>query len=111
MGRISIRFRGLFLERGYDGFCKEEWIAGHKRNIYLLLRHLGMYEAQEPKVYEHTIYLESKKAGLWYPVVKQNDRVRKGQLLGRLEDMFGTVLEEFYAKENGVVFYYTGDFL
>lgn len=105
---------GLLLERGYGGFCKEEWVAGHKRNIYLLLRHLGMYEAEEPavdyesKVYEHTIYLESEKAGLWYPAVKENDRVTKGQLLGRLEDMFGSVMQEFYAEGDGVVFYYTG---
>lgn len=105
---------GLLLERGYGGFCREEWIKGHKRNIYLLLRHLGMYDSQEPEVdyepgvYEHTIYLESKRAGLWYPAVKENDRVEKGQLLGRIEDMFGNVEQEFYAEGDGVVFYYTG---
>ena len=105
---------GLLLERGYGGFCKDEWIAGHKRNIYLLLRHLGMYESEEPvtsyepKVYEHTIYLESEKAGLWYPAVKEDEPVTKGQLLGRLEDIFGNVLQEFYAEGDGRVFYYTG---
>ncbi len=105
---------GLLLERGYGGYCKEEWIAGHRRNIYLLLRHLGMYESDEPapdyepKIYEHTIYLESEREGLWYPAVKENDRVKKGQLLGRLEDMFGNILETFYAEGDGVVFYYTG---
>lgn len=105
---------GLLLERGYGGFCRDEWIAGHKRNIYLLLRHLGMYESEEPKVdYEprvcdHTVYLESETAGLWYPEVKENDRISKGQRLGRLEDMFGNVIREFYAEGDGVVFYYTG---
>ncbi|MCI8590934.1 MAG: succinylglutamate desuccinylase [Lachnospiraceae bacterium] len=105
---------GLLLERGYGGFCRDEWIAGHKRNIYLLLRHLGMYESpepeadHEPRVYEHVVYLESEKAGLWYPAVRENDRVVKGQLLGRLEDMFGNVVQEFYAEGDGVIFYYTG---
>lgn len=105
---------GLLLERGYGGYCRAEWIAGHKRNIYLLLRHLGMYESAEPeldyepKVYEKTVYLESEKAGLWYPAVKEDDKVKKGQLLGRLEDYFGNVIEEFYAEGDGVVFYYTG---
>ena len=104
---------GLLLERGYGGFCREEWIAGHKRNIYLLLRHLNMYEthepdiACEPKVYERVIYQESEKAGLWYPAIKEKDQLKKGQLLGRLEDMFGEVLQEYYAKGDGVVFYYT----
>ncbi len=105
---------GLLLERGFGGFCREEWIAGHKRNIYLLLRHLDMYESDEPevsfepKVYERTVYLESERAGLWYPAVKENDPVAGGQLLGRLEDMFGNILQEFYAEGDGRVFYYTG---
>lgn len=105
---------GLLLERGYGGFCREEWIAGHKRNIYLLLRHLGMYESEEPetdhepKVYKHVVYLESGKAGLWYPAVKENERITKGQPLGRLENFFGNIIQEFYAEGDGVVFYYTG---
>ena len=103
---------GLLLERGYGGGCREEWVAGHKRNIYLLLRHLGMYESgepepiQEPKIYEQTIYLESTKARLWYPKIKEQSRVVKGQVLGHLEDMFGNVLQEFCAEGDGVVFYY-----
>lgn len=104
---------GLLLERGYGGFYKEEWAAGHKRNIYLLLGHLGMYEseepeaAEEPKVYMHTVYLESEKAGLWYPQVREDEPVAKGQLLGRLEDPFGNVLQRFYAEGDGRVLYYT----
>ena len=47
-------------------------------------------------------------AGPGYPGVKENDRVVKGQLLGRLEDMFGNVAQEFYAEGDGVIFYYTG---
>lgn len=105
---------GLLLERGYGGFCREEWVAGHKRNIYLLLRHLGMYESEEPpvsrrpKVYGRAVYLESGKEGLWYPAVREDEPVKKGRLLGRLEDMFGNVLEEFYAEGDGRVLYYTG---
>ena len=71
-----------------------------------------MYESgepepiQEPKIYEQTIYLESTKAGLWYPKIKEQSRVVKGQVLGHLEDMFGNVLQEFCAEGDGVVFYY-----
>lgn len=105
---------GLLLERGWGGSCREEWIAGHKRNIYLLLRHLGMYESEEPEknyesvVYEHTVYLESRAAGFWYPEVKVNDHVVRGQRLGRLEDVFGTLLQEYHAEGDGTVFYETG---
>lgn len=108
---------GLLLERGYGGFCREEWIAGHKRNIYLLLRHLGMYESGEPgadirpAVYERAVYLECERTGLWYPAVKEDEKIVKGQLLGRLEDMFGNVVKEFYAGGDGVVFYYMGGLL
>lgn len=104
---------GLLLERGYGGECREEWIAGHKRNLYLLLKHLHMYEATEseagyePRIYEQAVYLESESAGLWYPAVKENDRILEGQLLGRLEDLYGNVLREYYAEGDGVVLYYT----
>lgn len=104
---------GLLLERGYGGFCKKEWVTGHKRNISLLLKHLGMYESDEkkveyePKVYEHTVYLESEKAGLWYPQIKEDESVSRGQLLGYLEDVFGNKIQEFYAEGDGRVFYYT----
>lgn len=105
---------GLLLERGYGGFCREEWILGHKRNIYLLLKHLGMYEPDipetdyEPEIYEHTVYLESTQEGLWYPEVEEDERIEKGQIIGRLEDFFGNTVREFYAEGDGVVFYYTG---
>lgn len=105
---------GLLLERGYGGFCREEWVAEHKRNIYLLLWHLDMYESEEPKakyepkIYTHAVYLESRQAGLWYPAVKEDEQITKDQLLGRLEDLFGNVIQEFRAEGDGVVFYYTG---
>ena len=105
---------GLLLERGYGAFCKEEWIVGHKRNIYLLLRHLNMYKSEEaevtyePRVYEHTVYLESEKDGLWYPSIRENDTVAKGQRLGYLGDIFGNKVQEIYAEGEGKVFYYTG---
>ncbi len=109
----TYRIPGLLLERGCGAFCQQDWVAGHKRNIFLLLRHLGMYESAEPplnyapKIYTHTLYLESDAKGLWYPAVQENEPVKKGQLLGRLEDIFGHPLREFYAEGDGRTLYYT----
>lgn len=104
---------GLLLECGYGGFCREEWISQHKRNLFLLMAHLGMYPSQEPvkngqsRIFENAVYLESPQCGLWYSLVKPGDPVKKGQLLGRLEDVFGNESCVCYAQADGIVFYHT----
>lgn len=104
----------ILIETGHGGLCEEAWIRLHHKNVLLLLKHLGIYSETmeddgicEKKVYRESVYLEADQSGLWYPAVKENDSLKKGQLLGRLEDFFGNVLEEFYAEEDGTVYYYT----
>lgn len=104
----------LLIETGHGGLCEESWIGLQEKNICLLLRHLGIYTEPaadntvcEKKVYTKAVYLEAEQPGLWYPSVRENDWVKKGQLLGRLEDFFGNALTEYRAEEDGTVFYYT----
>lgn len=104
---------GLLLERGYGGLCLTEWVEAYKKDIGLLLAHLGMYEAQDGKVCDkkiitESIYLEAEEPGLWYPAVYAGCEVKKGQALGHTEDFFGNMLHEYIALMDGTVFYYTG---
>lgn len=104
---------GLLVERGHCGYCHEEWIQAYERDIQLLLDHLGSYPYEgdktvcEKEIFENAIYLTAKESGLWYPAIKEGERVNRGQLLGRMEDFFGAPVREYYAQENGLVFYYT----
>lgn len=101
----------LLLERGHSGFCEEEWIDGYCKDLRLLLKHLGCCPCDEQSnvekhVFIKTIYLEAEEDGVWYCSVKPNAAVKKGQLLGRVEDFYGNVLHEYRAEADGIVFYH-----
>ena len=104
---------GLLLENGHSSRCEPEWVAFYEKNIRLLLDHLSMYALEKPvsvckkTVYEKAVYLTSDVRGLWYPEVHENQEIKKGQLLGRVEDFFGNPVKEYFAEDNGRVFYYT----
>ena len=101
----------ILLERGHSGFCEEEWVEGYQKDLRLLLRHLNCYPydgqpTAEKHVFIKTIYLEAAEDGVWYCKVKPGDPVKKGQLLGRTEDFYGSILHEYYAESDGIVFYH-----
>lgn len=101
----------LLLERGHSGLCEEAWIESYRKDLRLLLNHLGCYPYDGvPQVEKHifvkTIYLQAEENGVWYCKVRPNDVVKKGQLLGRTEDFFGHLLHEYYAEADGIVFYH-----
>ena len=106
---------GILLERGNGVFCTGEEIEADRRDIRLLLDHLGMCPAESgdragitpPRVFRRTVYLESEIQGLWYPAVEKDTDVEKGQLLGVTEDYFGNILREYRAEDDGHVMYYT----
>lgn len=101
----------LLLERGHSGFCEEEWIDSYCKDLRLLLKHLGCCPCDEQSnvekhVFIKTIYLEAEEDGVWYCSVKPNAAVKKGQLLGRVEDFYGNILHEYRAEADGIVFYH-----
>lgn len=104
---------GLLLERGCCGHCHQDWVEAYERDINLLLAHFGMRKAQgatpvcEKIICNKTIYLTSRHQGLWYPSIKEGQSVKKGDLLGHIEDFYGQQVGEYTAEEDGVVFYYT----
>lgn len=101
----------LLLERGYSGFCREEWIDGYRNDLRMLLEHLDVCScerktAAEKRVFMQTVYLEAEEDGIWYCAVRPGCTVKKGQLLGRTEDFFGRVLHTYHAEADGFVFYH-----
>lgn len=105
---------GFILECGYGGIVREEWTEQILECMELLLDHLGMYGMSDArrkrypkKIYHNTEYLESEMRGVWYPAVREDQRVKKGDLLGQLGDFFGNIRKSYYALEDGTVIYYT----
>ena len=102
---------GLLLERGYGGQCREEWITQYERDIEAVMGALGIIEDAPQSSAEHikadrAIYMELREDGLWYPQISAGQEIRKGQLLGYTEDLYGNRRIEYRAEEDGVVLYY-----
>lgn len=106
---------GILLERGYGQQCYPQWIQENENDIFSLLDYLHIYsyphlfqrKIQNQNIFTKTIYLTSTCVGLWYPLVETNQIIFKGQKIGYIEDFYGHIIQEFVAKENGIVFYYT----
>ena len=104
---------GLLLERGGGFYRDEAWSEADYRDIRLLLDHLGMYPAEKGtrdegmkrRVFRDAVYLDSDEDGLWYPAVRADTPVKKGQLLGTLRDFFGETRKEYFAEADGHILY------
>ena len=106
---------GLLLERGNGLYCTEEEIRAEMDDIRLLLDHLGILPAEEGtfradldrRTFRETVYLEADVQGLWYPAVEKDTDVKKGQLLGTVEDYFGNPIARYRAEDDAHVMYFT----
>lgn len=104
---------GLLIERGDGYFCDPDWVEADRRDILLLMDHLGIIEAPagmydanlRRRVFREAVYLESEVDGLWYPAVRPDTPVKAGQLLGTVRDFYGETLREVCAERDGHVLY------
>ena len=76
-------------------------------NVLRLLKVLPgeVVENKEAVVVDHMTGLDAQQTGCWYPCVKINDVVKKGQKLGEIRDYFTNVLGEYFAPCDGVMLY------
>ncbi|MBO1308016.1 succinylglutamate desuccinylase/aspartoacylase family protein [Enterococcus sp. 669A] len=96
--------RGGFGERlpaAIDGFVDD--VQQHLRFLQILDEPLS--GAKPLPLKENIHYLDSPQTGLWYPAFELGDQVEAGQSLGVIEDIFGNVLWEGFAKQKGEILY------
>ena len=101
----------LLLERGYGGRCEQDWINAYMQDVLAVMGALGIVDAPERDVcttayFTKAWYPESEEEGLWYPSIRENTRIRKGDILGHTEDMDGNILHSYTAECDGIVLYY-----
>lgn len=103
----------LLLERGGQGMWSEREIEAYKENVLELMAHLKMTEMkknvpEEQEEISQSYYLEAPERGFWYPAVKEAGQIiKKGELLGQLKSMDGTLIASYYAEAKSVILYYT----
>ena len=96
----------LELELGECTKWSREEVDAYLENIINVLRYLKVYPGQavkrptdrEIKTITEGVYLDADYSGRWYPLVGRDDRIRKGQKIGYIKDLFGKVLIEYYAE-------------
>ena len=109
----SLGIPGLLIERGEGYFCEPEWVEADRRDIRLLMDHLGICKTPDDmydrslrrRVFREAVYLDSEADGLWYPAVRPDTPVKAGQLLGTVRDFFGEPIREIRAERDGYVLY------
>ncbi len=103
----------MLMEMGGRGLWTREEVEAYKFNVKNVMRYVGLLEGEVilPENPAHVItnaaYIDAEVSGCWYPMVKLEEKVKKGQLLGVIKDFFGNVLEEVYAEFDALILFYT----
>lgn len=101
---------GFLGEIGNCGLWSEEEVKQYVDGVNNVLRLLEVIpgevvENKEAVMIDHMTGLDAQQTGCWYPCVKINDVVKKGQKVGEIRDYFCNVLGEYYAPCDGVMLY------
>lgn len=101
----------IWVECGMQGVPTEKDIRVHFNGYIAALRTVGMLEGAPARPGQSVLcgrgkQINSTKSGVWQPAIREGDMVEQGQLLGRLTDYFGNVIEEFHAEARSLILYY-----
>jgi predicted deacylase len=72
-----------------------------------MLQGSGAPAPQGQQLVDRFLWLRSANEGWWEPVVRAGEVVSQGATLGTVKNLFGDVLEDVIAPEDGVVLFLT----
>src|SRR5262249_19063220 len=108
-GRLGVP--SIIAEVSGNGLWDEESVDEMAAGIDRVLHHLGMVvHSGRPLPPEETrivtMWVPAAAAdGLWYPRKQLGKPVARGEVLGEIRDVFGTVLETVRARDDGFLLY------
>ena len=99
---------GVLAEGGSHGVLDFELAETYYGALRGALVHLGMVEGELPGTRDAQLLyrFEGVRApveGFWLPSVKKGERIRKGQKIGEMQDLFGEHLADVQSDEDAVV--------
>ena len=101
----------LLLERGGRGAWSEGEVQDACRDVRALLQHLAILPGRvQPQIQRklcRASYVEAEAPGFWQPVKSPGATISQGELLGKLETLTGSLLQEVRAQYDGVILYQT----
>jgi predicted deacylase len=111
----------ILAEAGGVGQMQEEAVEQLVNGVVNVMQHLGMIAGKLPSldplpnkgdevsatVLTKFEWVYTKSPGMWYPKTGPGDRVKEGQQIGTVGDLFGDTSEEIISPVNGVVLFLT----
>lgn len=98
----------LVMNAGQTDENIEDYIGTHLRGLINILTYLkciegSLIEHNNYRYYKAPVHIRAKKEGLFYSNCKVGEEVNKGEIIGRIEDIFGNKLEELISPARGKV--------
>ena len=101
----------LLMEVGGMGLWTEEQVELELRSIQSLMGYLDMGSApvknNRQQEAEEMCYAEAEVSGFWFPEIKTEQKISAGQMLGRIENLEGRILQTIRARWDGMALYHT----
>jgi predicted deacylase len=101
----------IIAEAGSSGLLTEPETQMMVDGIGNTLRALGMLEGEvrQTNIVEvkQFTWVRSPEEGMWYPSVSTGDRVRAGDTIGRIGNLYGDTLTEITAPHDGAILFIT----
>lgn len=101
----------LLIERGGSGLCRREDIDAYKNDLHNILCKLELLcspqqqQKHTPVDVTDVIYLETDQAGCWFSSCRCGDKIKQGDKLGYLTDLFGNTITVYNAEQDGIILY------
>ena len=102
----------IILERGGSGLLHEDEVLADMADVKNILRGFGFLTDIPAAQNVHNIilnryYVNSAVSGCWYPEKRPGDRIRKGEIVGEVRDIYGLPVCSVFAEAGGVILYQT----
>ena len=102
---------GVIAEAGSSGLLTEQETRMLVDGVANTLRELGMLDGDVPSApvtaVDRFTWLRAPAEGMWYPSVATGERVREGQSIGRIGNLYGDTLAEITAPHDGTILFIT----
>jgi predicted deacylase len=103
----------VIAEAGGCGLLEESAVRLHLAGLENALRHVGLLEGEPAapaapiRSVDRFVWLRCEQEGWWEPSLLAGDEVAASQVVGVVRNLFGDVLEEIVAPEDGVLLFVT----
>ena len=105
----DLGIEAITIEVGDPDKFQKGMIKSGLQGVYNTMVHLGMYEKELnlentlPVTCEKSLWLYTDMGGILQVIPNLAQRVRKGELIATLRDVFGRVINEYSSPNNGIV--------